>query len=250
MIQEALRIWAKERDPIAWRVLADLVEEQVGHERRDEELENLLRSVNRGIERAQLEEVVREQGNLETKPWRVRMLSQEEPYQWARAAGARLSPELENPFVIRVGDRVISTWPGREFNIWLWIDFAPEYLQRDLERASEDTGTFRTVYSTGGGYQTPQEEYLLDVKTQEVWRRVADGAHGAETECPFRSWDMLENTDQRDGIVRVEETWFGEHPNKECLYCDEKIGEPHGHVYVGEGSETVYEMLAGEDEVD
>lgn len=234
MIQELLRIWAKERDPVAWRVLADAVEEQFGDERREEVLEELRRSVDRDIERSQLEEVVREQGNLETKPWRVRRLHQDEPYH--STAGA--PEQLVTP------DNVL-TWPGREFNVWLWMDFPPEYLQRDLERASEDTGTFRTIYTTGGGFQDREEEYLLDVKTQEVWRRVADNAHGAETECPFTTWNIRFRLPD---LCRIEETWYGEHPNKKCRFCGERIGEPHRYIYVGEGSETVYEMLEGEEQ--
>ena len=84
------------------------------------------------------------------------------------------------------------------------------------------------MLTDGGGWQGRRDEYLLDLETLDVWARVADGSHGAETQCP------------REGLVTAEDTECGENPGESCALCEVEIGEEHGILSVGEGSETVY----------
>ena len=229
MIQKLFRVWAKERDPIAWLILSDAVEEEYGPETKEKILEDLKRDFESSLEREKLEWILGEQGNLERKPWR---------------------PKVVEALSVDEGGRISDVRVGRLRTIGLWMEHPPEYLQHELEEEHGFYSEFRTVYTTGGGFYHPDDEYLLD-EDNEVWRRVHDGTYNPEVECPLEDWDELERRDARDRVVAREETWYGEDPNKGCRYCGEDIGSPHRSVYLGEGAELVYlKMVPHEDEED
>lgn len=66
------------------------------------------------------------------------------------------------------------------------------------------------------------------------WRKVARYASSGEAECPGR----LDNGS--DEALRVDASDCAA-DSGHCYYCEEKIGEPHGFIYLGDGwGETIY----------
>ncbi len=129
---------------------------------------------------------------------------------------------------------------GIAYGEWLWMDSAPDGYPRGWD------GDFRTTFTDGGGYQTADPEYLLDLKTLELWARVENGSHGADTECPNGD---LRNGDRDESVVMAEDTQCGEYPGEKCRYCDEDVGEEHGSLS-SDGNETVYRLIPSEVEED
>jgi hypothetical protein len=63
-----------------------------------------------------------------------------------------------------------------------------------------------------------------------AWIRVGRYASSSETECPGQHED-------EGSIVRADHCVGGDR----CPLCEEKIGEEHGYIYMGDGcSETLY----------
>ncbi len=223
-IEELLTAWSKKRDPEIWAIISDLVEEQVGHQQKAEVLDDLKIAVDQQARREQVAIVVGEE--LEEEPWMVQELTEEEPVQ-----------PIGRP--IDVDRRAL--WPGRKGRRWLWYDAAPEWAAREL-----GAGSFRTIVTDGGGYQSAEPEFLQDAEGG-IWERVRDYQHGAERECPYL--EAAQNYSQRhEETVELGDTYFGEHPGKECRFCGEKLGDKHRYVYIGEGAEYVYRLLADEEE--
>lgn len=129
---------------------------------------------------------------------------------------------------------------GGAYREHLWLDSAPEGFR---PRRSHRGETFRTVYSDGGGFQDAPPEYLLDLETLDLWAKMSEGAHRAEVDCPY--------TDTEDGdTVTLQHTRCGESPGEQCAMCEEDVGQPHGILSIGEGSETVYVRVPDEAEDD
>lgn len=184
------------------------------------------------LRRDEAEWVLREQGNMETKPLQYHALSEAYPGR-----------NEEESIVIDGQAYEVSA----EHKHSLWLDSAPEWLESDLEE-----GEHLTLVTDGGGFQSELPEYILipNKAGDELWKRVADHTHGAEVECPFKEWDDEAREDGRDRLVTLKETFCGESPGEECRYCGEKIGEEHGVIYIGEGALYVYTRVDEEEDED
>ncbi len=175
------------------------------------------------IMKENLEWVVGEVGNLEDEGWEV--------------FPAELHPAVIDGETRRGLDgqpfRFTSKYPHRYGYV---MDYAPEWLQRDLTSEMEDMGiespSFVTIWVDGDA-----PEGLVDVKDRHLYQRVYSGGRAAEVECPNSD---MESGNDSDGIVSVESTYYGEYPNERCRFCEGKIGEEHGMLYIGEGAEYVY----------
>ncbi len=175
------------------------------------------------LEQEQIEEVLSEQGNLEKKPLTYR------------------DGMLEGDLVVAVSDEHRHRW---------WLAFAPEWMN-DLD----DSREYLTLVSHGGGYGSEEPEYLIidgSGEEDEIWKKIAEPAHGAERECIYSNWDpeTREDVQGTNPKVKLSHTYCGTHPGRWCRYCEAAIGEEHGYIYIGEGAETVYMRLVDEEEDD
>jgi hypothetical protein len=158
-----------------------------------------------------------------------------------RTARERVPAQLPPVVVSPDGEEL---WLARESQRGLWMDYPPEYLTQQLERGY-GTGPFRTVYDDGGGYGRTEPDYLLDLETKDLWHKIEEG-HGRDEghECPLKDWNGERGEDERDRLVTVEDTYYGEYPNKSCRYCEENIGEEHG--YMGTVDTTIFMQVVAE----
>jgi hypothetical protein len=313
MVEKYAQMWRKERDPSVLMVLSDWLHEQG----LDAPLiiEQLKLFDDQRIRRENMEEVAREQGNLEYEPWPIQPLSMEVPLeprvdvivdslkQGPDDFGqARLTVEvpaerparivdvmhrtnrgdpsfppgsygrdppwrwlIDYPFpideaavirqaVAKAGNQQ-APWVGLEgehfspagepYETWLYMEYAPEYLQGELEREYGYDAEFITRYTDAGGFQSDADLAFVNEKTGTLYQLVRDGAHGA-VECPYKDWNPEEREDERNRRVTVEDTFYGEHPHESCRFCEAAIGEEHG--YLGEGGEFVYMRVPDEEE--
>lgn len=79
----------------------------------------------------------------------------------------------------------------------------------------------------------------------ETWTKVATYMNSGETECPGRQEDSFstpkgvhfEKSANDVPLVRADQCDGG----NRCYYCEEKIGDEHGYIYLGDGwAEIVY----------
>lgn len=317
--QAFLKDWAKEKDPGVLRIFTDWLLEQ-GIE--PEPVVEAFKELNaHRVLLMHMEEVLREQGNLETKPLRVQWLSYDEPstrlvhvqvddpnsgmqavvavelaspgrparvdshpgmvrFRTSSSETWHVWPDWETlrdhqgpvpPYPFAVDERQAvqravlqaehddAPWVGLEGELFyntrepvefgLWLDYPPEYLERQLERQVNRTDTrFRTLYTYGGGYQNELDIAFVDLKTNELWQRVHGGSYNPEVECPFKNWNDEEREDERDRVCTDHDTLYGEYPHEKCRFCEADLGEEHGYLYVGEGGEYVYALVPDEEE--
>ncbi len=111
------------------------------------------------------------------------------------------------------------------------IDFAPEYMQREVEQEFGD-GQFKTVWYGDGGNFGPSFDGQLRDK-DGLWRQVRQFAAGHEPECPYLYGDDGNN-------VVLEHTYCGEYPGLKCRLCEADLGEEHGVIYLGELGAAVF----------
>lgn len=189
------------------------------------------------LRREETEEVLREQGNMETKPLE---------YVELELVEHSVFPSTE----VVVGDRIFvrHAEPSKHS---LWLAFAPEYLESELQDEHGFDSEFLTLVTDGGGFQDEMPEFILvpNKEGDEVWEKAWEGAHGAEVQCPAADYDFETGTTEQDRKVTMEETYCGESPGRECRLCGTPIGEEHGFIYIGEGAEVVYRSI-DEEEVD
>lgn len=228
-IQQLEREWKKDRNKGATQVLNDFwldngIDPAAEFKRLEEEVEL-------DIRREVIEELSGEHGNLNDEPWKMHVLTQNEPPTYG-------SPPVQPDFVVPDGGVLWIEY--RDHQRVFTMDYAPEYLQSDLEREledSDDSPEFVTVFNAG------ETEYLADAETGDLYRLVRSGRLG-EKQCPYADWDPAEREDVRDREVSESDTWFGEHPGKLCRLCEAEIGEKHGYLYLGEeAEEAVYWKL-------
>jgi hypothetical protein len=111
-----------------------------------------------------------------------------------------------------------------------WYKGAPDYAEGDFESEA----TLRTVCYNNLFMTLPKT--IADRKTGEEWALVRDYGSGGETACPGQDEGKVEKrhcTEETD----------------ECVLCEEKVGEPHGMIYLGEGwVEAVYQKMEKEED--
>jgi hypothetical protein len=209
------------------------------------EFERLKQEVEHDIRRETIEELTSEHGNFDKRPWGVHVLT-DVPTFVSRGpgdAGQHAPPDYTTPDGIGlwIADYGIHG-SGKNSQRLFAIDAAPEWAQSELEAEFGDDAEFVTVYDDG------DTEYLADSggKEPSVWQRVREFNMG-ERECPFRTWDPEAREDhqgRKPRTVTVTDTYYGEHPGELCRLCEERIGEEHGYLYLGEEpNEVVYLRL-------
>lgn len=198
----------------------------------------------RELEREKMEWLVGENGNLETKPLKYRVVERVNPDPGDAGVTAQQAESIvaHDPKAsiiedARLGDLLVRPYDGERF--W-WMEFAPEWLQGELEDEHPDA-QFLTVY----GGESSHELLLIE---GEVWERVYDGAHTPEVECPNANWDPELREDAQGREVSLTDTYCGESPGEGCRYCGATLGEEHGVIYMGEGVEAVYAHTPEEDD--
>lgn len=116
---------------------------------------------------------------------------------------------------------------GRETRRPYVVDFALEYLQRELENEYGHNAQFKTVYAENA------REHATLRDSQGIWRLIRSFNAGGEPDCPYLGFD-------EGNEVTLEQTYCGENPGKQCSLCEEEIGEQHSHIYIGEIGGNIY----------
>jgi hypothetical protein len=159
------------------------------------------------IEREQVERVLRlTGGELDDKPW----------HYW-------LAHRYSDGTAMDTGD-IDSFYEGRSH---YWYEGAPDGSEIE-DSASRN---LRTLIAFGGGYMSAPNPELYD--GDGIWKLVHSWNHSGETECPGQQYN-------RDGTKTVTEETS---TDGECHLCEEKIGEDHRFIYIGEGYEATYELV-------
>jgi hypothetical protein len=125
----------------------------------------------------------------------------------------------------------------------LAYDGVPEWCEEDHDTYGRD---FMTVVRTIWG-----PEKVLTLDDGSVWDLQATYNSLGERECPIGVWrndgcvsDPMPKVTRKDCILTPGKYRKGRIlPNAwsaECPMCEEKPGQPHGYLYVGEGYESVY----------
>lgn len=191
------------------------------------------------IERIQIEEVFHLHGELDDKPVKF-------PDAW-KDDGERVItwPDGVPPILLSE-----ATQPGQTFHYT--YDGHPEWASEDFEWGAE---TFTVVRDVMFGLPP----LVLEDANGLLWLRTRDYLSSGEIECPFRDWDsdglnvkppnkVTRRTAQLDPkpAHRVQARWYGDdRPNARtarCPYCEARIGEEHGYIYLGDGwAEVVYQ---------
>lgn len=117
---------------------------------------------------------------------------------------------------------------GRETRRPYATDFAPEYLEHELEDEHGYESRFHTVYDESVG-----REVVTLRDSEGLWRLVMSFNAGAERECAWVGGD-------EGDLVTLEQTYHGGHPGRDCALCEAAIGEEHGNIYLGEIGGNVY----------
>ncbi len=188
--------------------------------------------------RDQVEWVLGQQGNLEKE-----MLVFREVAEMPGGHGGQ----------IVIGDRSFTpVHVNVDHRRHLWMTFPPEYLEKELQREHGWDAEFMTIISEGGGYDQGAPALMLipNKDGDEIWEHVSGTNHSGETECPLKDWDEETRDDVRGRTVSIEDTYCGDHPGRNCRYCEEPLGNKHGYLFVGEGTEEVYVRLVDGEEDD
>lgn len=226
-IESALPPTALEREWKRWRApeLARLLKQVYAARGLDpaREFERLDREVNREVWKDQLEEITGEHGNFEREPWAVQVLKDVPTY------GPRRGDPLPKPdyVVPRTTNWSGELWVDRETTRFPVLEYAPGYLQRDLEREYGRDAEFVTTFLDGA----TDADYFRDPKTGAVYQRVATDSWG-ERECPLQHVDRETGQwdDQLTRPVDLEDTELGARPGEACRLCDELVGAEHGFL--------------------
>lgn len=169
-----------------------------------------------------------------------------------------------------------------------WYEGVPEYAYSDFEDADgsghkythDSTNFFTAIRDVTFG---PPDRFLR-LANGETWERVTSYSTSGETECPFRDYDPQDRgvgfgyhdtPKSADGVYLVTrhsaqlspklEPHQRREPSKfltgayyqrpnarhaRCPYCEARIGEEHGYIYLGDGyAEVVYtRILASKDD--
>jgi hypothetical protein len=143
---------------------------------------------------------------------------------------------VEWVFGLTGGELEDKPWNGFAYH----YEGVPEWAQADFnDHYDRGYHTIVSCFLFGGPSQR-----LVD--TTGVWTLQTVFSSSGETECPLRELDP----DEVDAVYRHRQEQFNRPAIERCFLCDEKRGDDHGYIYLGDGwAEAVYrlELLNGED---
>lgn len=141
--------------------------------------------------------------------------------------------------VLRVDSGDLEAWkrPDGTNAFGYSYDFAPEWLDKEVQDQHGFYSEFRTGITFGGGFYSGDVPETIPAD-DGTWKLIGTYTHNAETECPFASWDPELNTDRADKTIKTADC-VGPDETR-CPYCEGAIGEDHGFIYIGEGVEAIY----------
>lgn len=166
--------------------------------------------------------------------------------------------QIEWVFGLTGGELSNELWGGYAYN----YEGVPEWATEDFDRDTRYcvSGEYRTVIVVGGGFlPSPKESIVVD---DEVWELVQTYTNSGETECPQKQADESHNrkvTRKQCWLVPCYRKNRASHymnlsditaKRAECPYCEARIGEEHGYIYVGESYEAVYKRAPFEGPLD
>lgn len=144
----------------------------------------------------------------------------------------RVHGELETkPFMCKEADDEDDE--GREREFAYWYTGVPDYAHDDFE--DRDDEEYITIILAD--CQAPN--YLVVEKdgTRNTWQFEESYASSGEVECPYRA--SGEPSDKEVITDHLEPSIS----SSLCPFCDEKIGDSHGFIYLGDGwCEAVYKF--------
>lgn len=150
--------------------------------------------------------------------------------------------QVEQVFGLTGGELETGAWKIGEKTISrYWYEGAPEYAARDFREGTVRTAVHCALYGSS-------PERIED--KDGAWVRKAEYQTSGETECLYRSGAPEDAKVKRDQCRLV-----ASYPRKrlvgtfakltakhaECPFCEARLGEDHGYIYLGDGwVETVY----------
>lgn len=122
--------------------------------------------------------------------------------------------------------RAPNKWGEISDRTWKYhYDGLPEWASSDFPERFECN--YFTLIEIGVSYESSApDELTID---GERWFKVRTYNHSGETECPLGS----SGDDETVGEAHTEGV-------EECPLCEEKKGEKHGYIYLGDCLENVY----------
>jgi hypothetical protein len=157
--------------------------------------------------------------------------------------------QVEQVFGLTGGELSDESWGGYAWNYDSVPEWACDDFPRDVRYGAG--GNYRTVIVTGGGF-LPTPKAVIEVDGQ-AWDLVKTYGNSGETACCFEDGSGVKVTREHCRLVRTfpkNRKSLGYNPKDmtayraECPYCEARIGEKHGYIYVGESYEAVYQKRA------
>lgn len=124
-----------------------------------------------------------------------------------------------------------------------WFTGVPEYAASDFGlRYSANNPDYFTAIDLAPVYGSPP--HRLTDTDGSVWELVQTYANSGETACPFGEMglgdmvtrDHAQLTPKLPGLVKGRKAV--------CPFCEARIGEPHGYIYIGDCAERVYKRVS------
>jgi hypothetical protein len=127
-------------------------------------------------------------------------------------------------------------WGDESERSWRYsYDGIPDYAESDYPDRFDGNVAYLTLVEVGVTYESYAPEWLR-MPDGKVYVKVADFNNSGERECQG-GYDCETGTDgHKVGTTDTEGM-------KECPMCEEKAGEDHGYIYIGDSIEHVYKHV-------
>lgn len=127
-------------------------------------------------------------------------------------------------------------WGDEEERSWRYsYDGAPEYAQSDYPDRFDGNVTYMTLVEVSVTYESYAPPWLR-TKDGKVFVKIASFANSGERECTG-GYDHETGTEgHKVGTCDTEGM-------EKCPLCEEKAGEDHGYIYIGDSYEHVYKHV-------
>lgn len=150
---------------------------------------------------------------------------------------------VEQVFGLTGGELNDGPWNGWAYN----YDGVPEYACGDDFDAD---ATYVTTLDIGCSYGTESVGERLTDADGRVWEVVATYGSSGETTCPLDDGSHSRVT--RETARLCPPNQWSKRPKArraECPFCEARIGEAHGVVYIGDSAEVVWQLIDDREEI-